>query len=183
MPKLYMIRHGEAAAGWGHDPDPGLSDNGAQQAESVAAHMARYYSPMAIKASPMRRCQETARPLTGLWDVKQDCDPRISEISSPTDDLEERTAWLRQLMMSTWETGGPTVTGWRQSVIHALLECKEDTVLFSHFVAINAAAGAALGENRVLMFQPDNCSVTVFSNDGGKLSLLEKGREAETLVG
>ena len=32
---IILIRHGEAAASWSKDPDPGLSDNGHEQAESL----------------------------------------------------------------------------------------------------------------------------------------------------
>ncbi len=54
-----------------------------------------------------------------------------------------------------------------------------DTVIFSHFVAINVAAGAALDDDRVVVFSPDNCSVTVFDVAGDALSLVDKGHEAE----
>ena len=55
-------------------------------------------------------------------------------------------------------------------------------MIFSHFIAINVAAGAALGDDRLVAFRPDNCSVTVFETKGSSLSLVEKGREAETKV-
>ncbi|HBM88422.1 MAG TPA: histidine phosphatase family protein, partial [Rhodobiaceae bacterium] len=57
-----------------------------------------------------------------------------------------------------------------------------DTVIFSHFIAINAAVGHALDDPRVICFRPDNCSVTVFETQGDKLSVLEQGNEAETKV-
>ena len=34
--RIYMIRHGKAAAGWDGDADPGLDDVGRAQAENVA---------------------------------------------------------------------------------------------------------------------------------------------------
>ncbi len=51
-------------------------------------------------------------------------------------------------------------------------------MIFSHYVAINVIAGAATDDGRVVVFSPDNCSVTVFETDGGKLALIEKGSEA-----
>ena len=71
---------------------------------------------------------------------------------------------------------------WREDVIAALTGRTEDTVVFSHFVAINVAAGAALRDDRVMVFRPDNCSVTVFESENGKLRLVERGHEAETKV-
>ena len=35
---IILIRHGEAAASWSEDPDPGLSDNGHEQAENLLIH-------------------------------------------------------------------------------------------------------------------------------------------------
>jgi len=40
----------------------------------------------------------------------------------------------------------------------------------------------ALGDDRVMVFRPDNCSVTVFDVENGKLRLVERGHEAETKV-
>ncbi len=36
MAKIHLVRHGEAAAGFGTHKDPGLSELGQKQAESVA---------------------------------------------------------------------------------------------------------------------------------------------------
>ncbi|HUJ48347.1 MAG TPA: hypothetical protein VLV55_14525, partial [Rhizomicrobium sp.] len=60
----------------------------------------------------------------------------------------------------------------------ALLAIPEDTAVFTHYIAINVAIGAAAGDDRVVVFSPDNCSVTILETDGGVLRLIEKGREA-----
>jgi broad specificity phosphatase PhoE len=94
-------------------------------------------------------------------------------------------------MSGTWDdaalpentgNGAVDLLGWRKSVVDALTELKEDTVIFSHFIAINVAAGWATEDNRLVTFRPDNCSLTVFETDGSALKLVEKGREAETKV-
>ena len=36
MTRVYMVRHGRAAAGWNVDPDPGLDDLGRSQSLAVA---------------------------------------------------------------------------------------------------------------------------------------------------
>ena len=36
---IYLVRHGEAAAGWGDHPDPGLSALGQKQAKAVAVEL------------------------------------------------------------------------------------------------------------------------------------------------
>ncbi|MGV8997003.1 MAG: histidine phosphatase family protein [Parvibaculaceae bacterium] len=188
MTKLYMIRHGEAASGWDADTDPGLSDKGRAQSEAVAREIEkRAGRKLPLISSPLRRCRETSDPLAASWSATARIEPRVGEIPSPIEDLKARGEWLRLFMSGTWAEGLKTqghldLAKWRDDVAAALIELKEDTVVFSHFVAINAATSAATNDPRVLSFRPDNCSVTVFETDGKKLTLIERGREAETKV-
>ncbi len=62
MPRITMVRHGQAAAGFSDDLDPGLSALGREQADAAAAALAPI-GPQPIIASPLRRCRETAAPL------------------------------------------------------------------------------------------------------------------------
>jgi broad specificity phosphatase PhoE len=57
-----------------------------------------------------------------------------------------------------------------------------DCVVFSHFIAINAAVGHATGDDRVVSFRPDNCSITIMETGINTLTLLERGVEAITEV-
>jgi len=187
MPLIYMIRHGEAASGWDADMDPGLSDRGRAQSEAVARDIeARALTKLPLVSSPLRRCRETSEPLARIWSSGPTVDERVGEIPSPTHDLKARGEWLRAFMAGSWNgvepQGGVDFLAWRRDVGEALTALKEDTVVFSHFVAINVAAGLATGDERVILFKPDNCSVTIFETRGSSLALVEKGREAETKV-
>jgi broad specificity phosphatase PhoE len=71
---------------------------------------------------------------------------------------------------------------WRDNVIDALLATMHDCVIYTHFIAINAAVGAATGSDAVLCFRPDHASVTVFETDGAGLRLIMLGRQADTSV-
>ena len=61
-----------------------------------------------------------------------------------------------------------------------------DTVVTSHFIAINAAIGAIAGDDRLLIRSLDNCSVTVLeyvvNGKRGLFQLVEAGQEADTLI-
>ena len=48
-------------------------------------------------------------------------------------------------------------------------------MVVSHFVAINAAIGAATGDDRLLIRMLDNCSITVVDVEDGRLTLVEGG--------
>ncbi|MFN4338057.1 histidine phosphatase family protein [Parvibaculum sp.] len=192
MPTIYMIRHGEAAAGWDADMDPGLSEKGRAQSEAVAREIeARVGRKLPILTSPLRRCRETSEPLATLWGRVPYIEPRVAEVPSAVEDLAARGAWLRRLMAGTWAeanlpenngNGALDLIAWRDAVGEALTELTEDTVIFSHFIAINVAAGLATGDDRLVCFRPDNCSVTVLETSGKRIRLVEQGREADTRV-
>ena len=177
MARIYIVRHGRAAASFGESHDPGLDDLGRSQAEAVAEELSSR-GPLPILSSPLRRTRETAATLAKLWSVEPAIEQAVAEIPSPTDSLQERVAWLREFMGGSWRNATPSLAQWREDVIAALLAIGEDTVIFSHYIAINVAVGAATGDDRVVVFSPDNCSVTVFENYEGALQLIDKGREA-----
>ncbi len=102
----------------------------------------------------------------------------MAEIPSPGLDLDKRAVWLRGFMAGSWREATPPLAQWRENVIAALAGLTQDTVIFSHYVALNAAMGAAIGDDRVTVFSPENCSVTIFETKGGALTLVERGREA-----
>jgi broad specificity phosphatase PhoE len=177
MNRLYMVRHGRAAAGFAESMDPGLDELGRMQAESVANQLSSL-DPMALVTSPLARARQTATPLARIWQREPQIEPRVGEIPSPPGmRLEDRADWLRTLMHASWSGSGTELLSWREALIAALLAQTRDTVIFSHFVAINAAVGAATGDDRIRLFSPDNCSVTVFEVTEGTLQLAEKGRE------
>jgi hypothetical protein len=55
----------------------------------------------------------------------------------------------------------------------------DDCVVVTHFVAINAAIGSALHDDRVVCRHVDNCSTTTFDTDGSTLTLVEVTGEAQ----
>lgn len=182
MTRLVLVRHGRASGGWDADLDPGLDDVGRAQAE-VMADLVAPRGPLPILVSPLRRCRETAAPLERRWATVGTVEPAVGEIPSPPDvPMQERTSWLREAMAGTWADIGAEYTGWRDSVVSRLLAIDVDTVVVSHFVAINAAIGAALGDDRMVLRSLDNCSVTVLDVDAGALRLVEGGHEADTLI-
>ena len=149
---IYLVRHGEAAAGWGDHPDPGLSETGVTQAEAVADWLVEQGARTAI-ASPMKRCRETAAPFERLAGVSADIIPAVSEIETP-DHVTDRVAWLREVMAGEWPD---ELLGWCNSCYDAVAKLSEGTVVFSHFVAINAIVGQAQQDRRVRVFQPGHC--------------------------
>lgn len=181
--RLTLVRHGEAAAGWGDDVDPGLSDAGHAQAEAMAAALAPL-GPQPVLVSPLRRTRETAAPLEVAWDVPARVEPAVGEIVAPASEagLDARAVWLRTAMGGRWGDLGPEHHEWRDLVVSTLTSLTEDTVVVTHFVAINVAIGAATGDDRVVLFSPGYCSRTTLSVEDGRLVLVEIGSSAATEV-
>lgn len=179
-----MVRHGRAAAGWDADPDPPLDEIGRAQALAVADRLAAGAAVLPIVTSPLRRCQETAAVLAGRWGVSPTIDAAVAEIPSPLGvPMTERVAWLREAMAGEWALLGARYTDYRDAVAAWVAGRHEDTIVFSHFVAINAAIGAATADDRLVIASLDNCSMTTFEVDGaGGLRLVEVGALADTLI-
>lgn len=181
MPTLYLVRHGRAAGGWDTDADPGLDALGRQQAQTMAQMLAPR-GPLPLVVSPMARTRETVAPLAATWGVTALVEPRISEIPSPVADLAARGIWLREIAGQAWPEQAPVLQQWRTALLAALGEVEEDTIFVTHFMVINAAVGAAIGDDRMVSFRPDYCSITLLRSEGGRLSLLQRGAEGETRV-
>jgi broad specificity phosphatase PhoE len=180
--KLYLVRHGQDSGSGDEDADPGLNDLGHGQAAAMAAAMAPL-GPLPIMVSPLRRTRETAQPLEAAWGVSGVVEPAVREIPSPGEDLSNRREWLTAIMSGTWAQVDALLHPWRQGVIDTLLALRQDSVIVSHFVAINVAVGAAQGDDRVRIFRPNNCSITVLESNGENLRLIELGEASETKVG
>lgn len=181
MAKIYMIRHGKVAAGWSGHADPELNAMGHAQAKRVADDFAQG-AIMPILVSPKVRARQTAAPLCERWQIMPLAEPAITELPAPIDNLDAREDWLRSVLACRWSELEQGLQEWHAGIIKCLLEQNDDVLMFSHYVAINAAVGAVIGDDRCVVFRPDYCSVTCLSVEQGKLSLISRGDEASTQV-
>jgi broad specificity phosphatase PhoE len=183
MAIVHLIRHGRATGGWDADPDPGLDALGAEQAAGLPDRLGRLAAtmPRRLVTSPLRRCRETAEPLAAAWAVGAAIEPLVTEIPSPEGvPFGRRVPWLAVAIAGTWSALGPRYVGYRDAVAAYVASCREDTVVVSHFIAINAVIGACTGDDRVMIHRLDNTSVTVVETSAAGLSLISVGDEAET---
>lgn len=177
---IYLVRHGEAAASWGDHPDPGLSPLGCKQAEAASEQLMSYGVSAAL-SSPMQRCRETARPFEATAGLTALVEPVVSEISTPPE-VEDRVPWLRTLMSGTWSEEGRDFLVWRKAMVDRLSRLEGGTVVFTHFVAINAIVADLMEDERVTVFRPGHCSITKLDKVDGRLKVAELGSESATRV-
>ena len=176
MARLYLVRHGRATGTWVAHPDPGLDDVGREQAARMAEELT-VCGPLPLVTSPLRRTRETAAALEHRWAVSAKVEPDVGEIPSPPGAGPQRADWLRGVLQGRWTDLDRSLELWRKQVLKKLEEFTQDTVVVSHFVAINAAVGHALKDDRVTCFRPDNCSCTVLDIQDGKWKIVKLGAE------
>ncbi len=186
MPRLFLIRHAEPAAGWGGaHADPGLTELGHAQAMTAAQALAQY-GPLAVLTSPMARCRETAAPYAALRGVEALIEPRVSEVVAPPG-VTDRPAWLRSnfpwdagLARRQWRDIDAELQSWRDEAVSAMLAITRDSAVFSHFIAINAIVSAALGSDKTVVFRPGHASITELDVSPRGLSVVMLGAEMQS---
>lgn len=180
MIDIFLVRHGEAAAAWGEDPDPGLSHLGREQARQVRDELERYEN-LHIVSSPLLRAQETAQPLATALRTQVHIDESFREIPSPVG-IDDRQAWLSGFMRQEWSEQGPEIGEWRDRAWNALFEIERHTAIFTHFMVINAICSRLMEAPETVCCVPDTGSVTRLKLDEHSLQLVEVGRQRETHV-
>ncbi|EED30977.1 phosphoglycerate mutase family protein [gamma proteobacterium NOR5-3] len=180
---IYLVRHGEAAASWGQSADPGLSELGHTQAKVAADYLETQINAadMSLISSPLLRARETAMPLAERLGKSVAIDERFREIPSPLP-LAERQDWLRGFMRQQWSEQPGGLHTWRDSMVQAVEALSGSTVIFTHFLVINALVGWYNKRAETLVFWPDNASVTVLECDAAGIRVKSLGDEMSTVV-
>jgi broad specificity phosphatase PhoE len=181
---LFLVRHARPAASYGDSADPGLDDVGRAQAEAVGRELAGRLNALPVYSSPLQRCRETAEPLAATWGTPATILEAVGEVPAPPISLSERQTWLRKATAGTWAemkrdapAGSPDFDAWRAALLGAVRRMTGDSVIFSHYIAINAIIGAAQGDDHVICFRPDHASVTTVEVAGGGISVRQLGRQ------
>ena len=182
MTDIWLVRHGEAAASWGEHPDPGLSELGQEQARRAAAELLTLIPrDVQLVSSPKARAQETAMPLAAELGLEVTVVNAFREIAAPVP-LNERQHWLKGFMRSEWATQPEDLWAWRRGVIDGLMALNRPTVVFTHFLVINAVLAHVSGKDSTLQLWPDNASHHQFRLKGSDLEIIALGREMTTRV-
>lgn len=180
--RIYLVRHGEAAASWQEADDPGLSERGRQQAAATAEElMGRIEPDVQLISSPMQRAQETSRPLALRLDRDVTLVDAFREIPTPVA-LAERQSWLKSVARQTWSEQHALVCEWRQSLLAQLRNIRHPTVVFTHFMVLNAIVADLSARDRVVCYLPDNASITTLQWSEDQLQVVELGRELKTTI-
>jgi broad specificity phosphatase PhoE len=181
MARVFLIRHGQPSQSWGGPvSDPGLSAHGVEQAVA-AAQALQLHGRLNLVSSPMRRCRETAAPYARWRGLEPALEPRVSEIAAEegVDDrahwLQSRFPWRKANPGRSWSTLEPRLHAWRDEVLACIGAISGDTAIFTHFIAINVIAGAALGRAETIVCRPAHASITEIEVRDGRLHFVAHG--------
>jgi probable phosphoglycerate mutase len=175
--KIFLVRHGEAAAPWHEADDPGLSERGREQAAATGERLRAQLAPgVRLISSPMLRARETALPLSEALGAKVAVNEAFREIPTPVP-VDGRRDWLRAIARQRWSEQHDMVRAWHRAVLEELQQLREPAIVFTHFMVLNAIVGALTAKDRVVCFLPENASVTTLQWTGDALQLVELGQE------
>jgi probable phosphoglycerate mutase len=179
---IYLVRHGEAAEHWHEADDPGLSELGHQQAAETAQKLLpQLGSDVRLISSPMVRARQTAQPLAQALGIQPTIIETFREIPTPVDRADRQT-WLRTIALQNWQDQHDMVRDWRMALLSELGKVREHTVVFTHFMVLNAIVGSLQKRDRVVCFLPANTSVTKVRWSGDGHELLELGHQLQSRV-
>lgn len=181
---IYLIRHGEAAQAWDQAADPILSANGIDQAKTLAEE----YLPIIenkgfqLISSPLARAQQTAMPFQKGLNTTVNINTNFAEIPSPGIALADRRNWLKALFSKNISDLETPQLAWRTNIIQAIETLEKDTLIFSHFMTINAIVGWINKDKRVVSYYPNYCSITQIEKTGNQFVIKSLGKELPTIV-
>ena len=80
-----------------------------------------------------------------------------------------------------WKNLSPALNTWRTSCIEFIATLQEDSIIFSHYIAINVIIGHCQNSDKVISYNPDNCSIHHFENSQN-LKIVQLGKQAQTTI-
>ena len=179
---IWLVRHGEAAASFDQEIDPGLSLLGHDQAATAAQQLSAIVPLDAqLLTSPKQRAVQTGAPFAGVRDAVLQPDERFIELPSP-EGLAQRSEWLQQALTSNWSALPTAVHDWRDGIFTALQALSAPTVIFTHFLVINSIAAAISQEDAVVQCLPANGSIHHLQREGARWRWASRGAMLESIV-
>ena len=179
---IWLVRHGEAAASFDQEIDPGLSLLGHEQSATAAQQLSAIVPPDAqLLSSPKQRAVQTGAPFAGIRDAVLLTDERFIELPSP-EGLAQRSEWLQQALASNWSALPRAVHDWQNGIAAALQSLSTPTVIFTHFLVINSIAAAISREDAVVQCLPANGSIHHLPIEVARWRWASRGAMLESIV-
>ncbi|MEK9650305.1 MAG: histidine phosphatase family protein [Gammaproteobacteria bacterium] len=150
---IYIVRHGEASISWGGPSDPGLSPEGKSQAKKVASKLAKLNSDrLQIISSPRKRAIETAESLGNI--LKKPIKIKLEFNEIPSHKAKQKSLWLKRVAITPPLRLPNYLILWQKEILQNLLTLEQDTIIFSHFMVMNAIYAKLHKTRQLVSIQP-----------------------------
>ena len=158
--EIIFVRHAEAESYWGNLSDPGLSDNGYLQSTNLLKHKElQNLEDFSFVSSPKSRAVETAKPLAKKFDKKLNIDEVFIEIPSKDITQNQKQEWLKKIIKTKRDKLPNIIKSWSNKIYFKSKSYKENTIIFTHFMVINALLSKLAKKDTIMYFYPNYTSV------------------------
>ena len=178
--EVIFIRHAEASSSWGDHPDPGLSDYGITQSKKLINRSELIkLDDYSFISSPKLRAINTARPLAKKFKKDLIIENTFTEIPSSNIERENKQDWLKNILHMNKNDLPENVAKWKDNIISKTKAFSKNSVVFTHFMVINALLSELNSENKLLYFYPDYTSIVKITIEDGEFRnfLTEKNKK------
>ena len=181
--EVIFIRHAEASSSWGDHPDPGLSDNGITQSKKlVHRHELKQLNDYSFISSPKLRAMDTARPLAKKFKKELIIENIFTEIPSSNIEPKNKQEWLKNILQMNKSELPENIAKWKDNIISKTKEFSQDSLVFTHFMVINALLSELNSETKLLYFYPDYTSIIKISIEDGKFKNFSIEKDKKTFI-
>tara|TARA_B100000963_G_scaffold204970_1_gene178432 strand:+ start:524 stop:1087 length:564 start_codon:yes stop_codon:yes gene_type:complete len=181
--QVIFIRHAEASNSWGNHPDPGLSDNGKNQSKELINHPELIeLDDYSFISSPKLRAIETAKPLSEKFKKELIIENIFTEIPSLNIEPDKKQEWLKNILQMNKNDLPENITKWKDNIISKTKAFSQDSVVFTHFIVINALLSELNSETKLLYFYPDYTSIVKITIEDGEFRNFSIDKDKKTFI-
>ena len=181
--QVIFIRHAEASNSWGNHPDPGLSDNGKNQSTELINHPELIeLDDYSFISSPKLRAIETAKPLAEKFKKELIIENIFTEIPSLNIEPDKKQEWLKNILQMNKNDLPENITKWKDNIISKTKAFSQDSVVFTHFIVINALLSELNSETKLLYFYPDYTSIVKITIEDGEFRNFSIDKDKKTFI-
>ena len=180
---IILVRHGEASASWSEDPDPGLSKDGINQAKSLCEdENLKNLQDFKFISSPRQRAQETSSFLSSKLNKVIEVSNVFDEIPAKRVLLEDKMDWLKGIASMPIRDLPISVQEWNERIIDTTLSINQDSIIFTHFMVMNAVVTYAKKFSKLVNISPDYISTIKITVKDSQIISLKVGDQKKTKI-
>jgi broad specificity phosphatase PhoE len=124
----------------------------------------------------------TAAPLIEKFKKTLLIDSIFSESPSSKVIASEKREWLKKILTMNIDDLPQDIAEWRNHIIKRTLNFSDNTIIFSHFMVINAVVSGLMNRPEIMYFYPDYTSITKITLQNNKAVNISLGDEKKTII-